>query len=421
MDQRIFALDALRGVAVLGIFIINIVGFGLPGIGFSNPMVAGGDGALNFGFWTVTTVLVEGSMRGLFSLLFGAGIVLFCSRAPYPDGPIQVADLYYRRTLWLLAFGLVHGYLLLMPGDILLIYGLAGLILFPFRLLSGRSAAILALGLMTCVMANNFLLEWPETVLAKQAEAIAVEGGAVTLEEKRVADKWRKAYEGNWPPPEEVEAEVKARVGSIGELFASNARMMIAASSASGLVWWVTDAAFMMLLGMALFRWGVLTGQCRGSLYRWMALTGYGLGLVLRSWFVAGRWEAEFSPVLWAWSVFDQVGRVAMTMGHIGLFFLLWQGLRDSLLMRALTAAGRMALTNYLGQTVIANVLFTSIGFGLFATLDRTELYGVLLAVWVCQLAFSLWWLRRFRYGPLEWSWRSLTYWRWMPLRRSAG
>lgn len=417
-DQRIFALDALRGVAVLGIFAINIIGFGLPDIGFSNPVVAGGDGALNFGLWTVTTVLVEGSMRGLFSIMFGAGIVLFCSRAPYPDSPIAVADLYYRRTLWLVAFGLVHSYALLMPGDILLIYGLAGLVLFPFRALPGRTSATLACVLMLGIMASNLASELPETELARQFASLPVTEADRSEEQREIALQWQEVRAANWPPSDQIDAEIAARTGSVAMVYADNTRLVIGNSSASGLLWWVADGAFMMLLGMALFRWGVLTGQCSTPIYARMAVSGYLIGIALRSWFVGQRWDAEFSPILWAWSVFDQVGRVAMTLGHIGLFFLLWRRLRESAIMRALTAAGRMALTNYIGQTIIANLIFTGVGLGLYGMLDRAQLYALMLVVWVVQLGGSVWWLQSFRYGPLEWCWRSLTYWRRMPLKR---
>ena len=116
------ALDGLRGRAVLGIFVINILGFGLGEASFSNPMITGGDGSLNDGLWSVANVFVNGSMRGLFSIMFGAGIILFTARAAYPDGPIQIADLYYRRTFLLILIGLVHSYVFLAPGDILLMY-----------------------------------------------------------------------------------------------------------------------------------------------------------------------------------------------------------------------------------------------------------------------------------------------------------
>jgi len=420
-SSRIDALDALRGLAVLGIFIINIIGFGLPEIAFSNPMAAGGEGALNYGLWSFTTVFVEGSMRGLFSLMFGAGVILFTARAVFPDGPIRIADLFYRRTIWLIVFGLAHAFLLLMPGDILLIYGIAGLLLFPFRLLSPVNLAALGAVFLAGFVLLSLAEELEETELGLDAAAIEdrVEAGdIITEDEEQVLQDWDDVVKSNWPDQEELDQQIAGRTGDPARVFFTNARVVAMYSSIGDLMWWVGDAFMMMLFGMALYKWRVITAERSVPFYAMLAALGYGLGLSFRIWAVAGRWEADFSPLLWAWGGFDQAGRVAMTFGHIGMFFLLWKFAATSLPMRALTAAGRMALTNYISQTVIANLIFTGLGLGLYGALDRASIYVILLAVWAFQLAFSMWWLARFRFGPLEWCWRSLTYWRRQPLRK---
>lgn len=420
-ESRIAALDALRGLAVLGIFVINIIGFSMPEIAFSNPKAAGGEGALNYGLWMFTTVFVEGSMRGLFSLMFGAGVILFTERAIYPDGPIRVADLFYRRTIWLVVFGLIHGFLLLMPGDILLIYGLAGLFLFPFRILSARTLALLA----ACVLAGLTLWalveELPETELGHTAAAIDVRveaGEAISDEDAETLEKWRDTYEDIWPSPEEIEEQISDRTGPPASVFLSIAQEVADNSSIGNLMWWTADAFMMMLLGMAFYKWRIITAQRSLKFYIALAAAGYAVGLSFRIWAVVQRWETDFSPILWAWGTFDEIGRVAMTIGHIGVFFTLWKFFAESPGMRALTAAGRMALTNYIGQTVVANLIFTGIGLGLYGVLDRSGVYAIMLVIWAAQLAFSMWWLEQFRFGPLEWGWRSLTYGRLQPLRR---
>ncbi|MEO1242274.1 MAG: DUF418 domain-containing protein [Pseudomonadota bacterium] len=420
-SSRIDALDALRGLAVLGIFVINIIGFGLPEIAFNNPKAAGGEGAVNFGLWTFTTVFVEGSMRGLFSLMFGAGVVLFTARAAYPDGAIRIADLFYRRTIWLIVFGLAHAFLLLMPGDILLIYGIAGLLLFPFRILSAKKLAALALAFLAGLTLLSLDEELEETELGLQAAAIeerADAGAELSATEEKILAEWEEAYGANWPAQEELEAQIASRTGSPGTVFLSNANIVAMYSSIGDLLWWVTDAFMMMLFGMALYKWRVITAERSLNFYAVMALIGYGIGLGFRIWAVASRWEADFSPMLWAWGAFDQAGRVAMTFGHIGFFFVLWKFAASTLPMRALTAAGRMALTNYISQTVIANLVFTGVGLGLYGAVDRIGIYAMMAAIWLAQLTFSMWWLARFRFGPLEWGWRSLTYWRKQPLRK---
>ncbi|WP_428409248.1 DUF418 domain-containing protein [Hyphococcus sp.] len=417
---RIEALDALRGFAVLGIFVINIIGFSMPEIAFSNPTVAGGDGALNYGLWSFTTVFVEGSMRGLFSLMFGAGVILFTARALYPDGPIRIADLYYRRTLWLLVFGVFHALALLMPGDVLQIYGLAGLALFPFRILKPRKLIFLAGVFLAGLTLLTYLDEAPQTELGRKAAAIEAKTGELSDEDEAVLEEWRENLAYNDPPEEEIEDQIAARTGDISTVYASNAEVVAAYSGVSDILWWTADAFMMMLIGMAFYQWRIITGERSTMFYLFLAGAGYAIGLSLRILAVTQRWEADFSPILWAWATFEQTARVATTIGHIGMFFLLWKAFSRALPFRALAAAGRMALSNYIGQTIIANLIFSGVGLGLYGSLDRANVYLIMVVIWIAQLAFSLWWLARFRFGPLEWVWRCLTYWRAQPFRKTA-
>lgn len=419
---RIEALDALRGLAVLGIFVINIIGFSLPEIAFFNPVAAGGDGALNYSLWTATTVLVEGAMRGLFSLMFGASIILFTERLENSGRAKGMTAIYYRRTIWLIIFGLAHAFALLMPGDILLIYGLAGLFLFPFRRLSARILTILAALVLVILTALVLSEELPETELGHEANAIEMriaDGATPSEEEQRILDEWAERIENNWPSQEDLAEQITARTGSIANVYKMNAIIVSGYnSSVEEVFWWMVDAFMMMLLGMALYKLRVITGERSAKFYTTLMLVGYGIGLSFRIWAVWSRWDADFSPILWAWISFDQVGRVATTIGHIGLFFVLWKLAASSLPMRALAAAGRMALSNYIGQTIIANLIFTGVGLGLYGALDRASIYLILIVIWIAQLTFSMWWLARHRFGPLEWGWRSLTYWRLQPWRR---
>jgi len=421
-SARIDALDALRGVAVLGIFVINIIGFSLPEIAFRNPKAAGGGDALNYSLWTLSTVFVEGSMRGLFSLMFGAGVILFTSRALYPDGPIRIADLYYRRTIWLLLFGIVHALVLLMPGDILQIYGMAGLIIFPFRILKPARHILLAGMMLAGFTLASYLDEAPEAELGRAAleiEAKEQAGGVLSKAEENDRSIWLERVENNRGVEEEIEQEIANRTGDIATVYASNAETVAAYSDIVGLIWWTADAFMMMLIGMAFYRWRIITGERSAGFYAMLAIGAYAIGLTLRIVAVMQRWEADFSPILWSWATFDQLARVATTLGHVGLFFLIWKWAASSLPLRALTAAGRMALSNYIGQTVIANLIFSGIGLGLYGSLDRAHVYLVMIAIWSFQLAFSLWWLAHFRFGPLEWGWRCLTYWRRQPFRKT--
>lgn len=419
---RYGALDALRGFALLGIFVINIIGFGIGISDLANPLIAGGSDPVNLGIWYFTAVFVEGSMRGLFSLMFGAGVILFTARAAYPDGEILVADLHYRRTLWLIVFGVIHGWVLLMPGDILFLYGVVGLVLFPLRLLSPKQlwvGALAMLALLTAISAQTELREARLSSAAAAVEDRISAGEYVTGEDQAVLEEWRVLEAANQPSPFERDREIAARTGDIATLYSTNAKW-----ASWGSVWNlfvnILDAGLMMLIGMALMKSGWLTGEKSARAYLLLAVAGYAVGLALRSWLVMERVEAGFSPVVtWPW-IFGDLARVAITLGHVGLFLLLWKAIREGIVMRAFAAAGRMALSNYIGQTILANLVFSGIGLGLYGQLDRISVYGVLAVIFLLQIAFSLYWLARYRFGPLEWLWRTLTYGEKQPMRRSA-
>ena len=408
---RIDALDALRGLAVLGIFAVNIIGFSMPSVAFYNPLAFGGDGLVNYGLFSFMEVFVEGSMRGLFSMMFGAGVLLFTARAVYPDGPIRIADLYYRRTLWLLVFGLVHGFVLMMPGDILLIYAFAGLALFPFRILSPRKLVAIAAVVLAVLFISDLQSELSETQtgrLAEQIDARESAGEVISDEEQEILDEWR--YEILPPGQNELEEMIADRTAGPVMAYKTAVQDTMDNNSAMGLATWTIDAFMMMLLGMAFYKWRIMTAERSLKFYLTLTAVAYALGLSIRIWMVWSRWDADFSPMLWAPWAFSQPARIIMTVGHIGLFFSLWKICSSTLPMRALTAAGRMALSNYIGQTIIANLIFSGVGLGLYGAVDRAQMYSIMIFVWIAQLAFSMWWLSRYRFGPLEWVWRSLTY-----------
>ena len=149
--ERIVSIDTLRGVALLGILLMNIVVFGLPENAYDDPTIAGGHTGLNLAFWYANQIFFEGKMRTLFSMLFGAGVVLLTLRAEERGGGLRARGIYYRRTLWLVVFGLLHAYFIWM-GDILYYYGVVGLMLFPLRKL--RPAALLAAGALLLMIAG---------------------------------------------------------------------------------------------------------------------------------------------------------------------------------------------------------------------------------------------------------------------------
>lgn len=418
-EDRIGLLDTMRGFAVLGILLMNIVGFGLP-YAYDDPTNWGGASGGNLIAWGINALLFEGTMRGLFTLLFGAGALLFLQRH---EGR-GATRLYLRRMAGLVAFGLLDGYLLLWDGDILFFYGLAGLLLIPFRRMpAGRLIAVAALimSLQTLVT----MVEWSD-YHKERAEAHAAEAkralGAPLNADQIAAIETFAATSRELKP---AHADLEALVAGMRESYASAFELVRERT------WYVQTVFFlrhglleslgMMLLGMALLRQGVLDGSASSRMYLALLAGGYALGLSVNVHEVRVLWTSGFSTdaLIDGYLSYD-LGRIPMTLGHVGAVGLLCRTRALRPTVRALADVGRMALTNYLAQSVICMLIFTGAGWALYGQLERSDLYYAVAAIWIAQLIWSPLWLRHFRFGPAEWLWRSLTYGRSQPLRRTA-
>jgi uncharacterized protein len=184
-----------------------------------------------------------------------------------------------------------------------------------------------------------------------------------------------------------------------------------------------TDLIPFMLIGMALLKLGVLTGGARMRTYLAMVVVGYGIGIPLGMYEVDLLVSNGFSPLAVAESERTyQISRLAMLVGHLGVLLLVIKGGVFKPLQRGLAAVGQMALSNYLMQTLICTWLFYDFAMGpsLYSDLERHQLYYVVAAIWAVELAWSVVWLRHYRFGPFEWLWRSLTYWKLQPMRRKS-
>jgi uncharacterized protein len=421
--ERITSVDVLRGFALFGILLLNITAFGLPNAAFSDPTVAGGAAGVNFAWWFVSQVLFEGKMRTIFSMLFGAGVVLLTTRAENQGGGARIADIYYRRTMWLILFGLLHAYLI-WSGDILYGYGVAGLFLFPFRRQSAKflltaGLIVLALGVPKSVLEGRRLESL--RVRARQADAAAAGGRALTEKQIEAQSEWHDTLKGMKPTTAQVREEVEAHRGSYVTLFLRRMDEVSEGESTGFYRFGFIDVAGMMLLGMGLLKLGVFSAARSSRFYAGLALCGYGAGVPI-NWYITRRDAAyEFEPaqMFFGWTGYD-LGRLAVALGHIAVVVLLFKSGVMPGLARRLAAVGRMALSNYLATSIICTTLFEGYGFGLFARLQRAELLLVVLPIWMAQLLWSPLWLRRFRFGPMEWVWRSLVYWRPQPMRLAA-
>jgi uncharacterized protein len=408
--ERIVFLDALRGFAVLGILLMNILAFGLPSPSYSYPGFdvdpAGGADRLA---WILVELFGEGSMRGLFSLLFGAGLLLFTT-GPGAKGTAT----HYRRMFFLLLFGLVDAYLLLWFGDILICYAICGALLYPLRNWRARSLLLLAALIAVLSSLSYGALNFGLQSMQEASRLLAATADPTTLEPwvREAAKGWEEFAGPYQLGTDALAEELRQRGGS----YASAFRWNLAQSNA--MLFFVTplfllwDALLMMLLGMALYRLGVLSGDLSRSAAGRLAALGLIVGIGCNAWEVQRALAADLSLVaaFAQTSVTYHVGRIAMTLGYAGLLASLLATGRVTGPLRRLAAVGRMALTNYLMHSLIALLLFTGAGLGLIGVFSRSELYGVVLAIWVLQLWLSPRWLARHDFGPLEYLWRRLTY-----------
>ena len=410
-SERIQALDTIRGFALLGILLMNILAFGLPSRAYFDPSVDGALSGVDFGVFFVVDLLVEGVMRAVFSMLFGAGIALAASRETRLTG----VGIYYRRQCLLLGIGLVDTFVLLWTGDILVSYALAGMVLYLCRNWRPRNLGIAAgciFAYLAVVYATIFLvLSWgPVHATAVQTRIEA--GQAVSAEDQARLDAWVD-LEAVVHPSESIRAREALKFeGSYRQSFVANTEEAGEMYTLVLPLFAIWDAAACMLLGMALYKTGFFRGQRSLRCYVLVAVLGFGCGLTVNGFELAMKIGSGYAP---QWvsgaSVFtNDLGRVSMALGFVCAVMVAWQCDWFARLRQALAAVGRMALTNYILQSVFGLVIFHNFGLGLWNELARHQLYSIVLAEWVVLIWFSNWWLGRYRFGPLEWLWRSLTY-----------
>ena len=415
--SRISAIDILRGLAVLGILAMNIAGFAMPAAAYNNPKLFGGDGA-NIWVWFFNHLVFDQKFLPIFSMLFGAGLVLM-----YERGKEQLTATYYRRNALLILFGILHAYLLWW-GDILFFYGVCGLFLFFFRKSSPRKLLVVGICLFLVNIPINLLQGFGMEMMKAEADRVTAkqaDGGELGPKDKQVLEDWAEMSTMLAPSQEEVERIVQVhRDGSYGEIFVERAKFVMFFQPAGLFVFALWRCGGLMLIGMALMRLGVFSGERSRVFYKRLALAGYGVGVPLVAVGAYLIQRADWDPFFFmkAGVHWNYVGSVGISLGHLAVLMLIVKSGVLTGLTDRLGDVGRMAFTNYLMQSVVMTTVFYGYGFGLFGRLDRGEQMGVVVLMWIAQLVWSPIWLRYFRFGPAEWLWRSLTYGEAQPFRR---
>ncbi|MFN3523111.1 MAG: DUF418 domain-containing protein [Phenylobacterium sp.] len=384
VTERIEAIDVLRGVAVLMIFAVNIKAMAVPPSYYFSPEAWGNP--LDAAIGRAHRLLIDEKFFTIFTALFGCGLAIFCDRARAAG---RSGVLIYRRLAALFAIGLVHGYLIWF-GDVLALYAVAGLVAVQFVRASPRTLYLAALGFLALRMAAEFS---PAPGLLSAAIF-----GTQPAPPPDVADALaRAAYLGGWG------AQLAARADTFS-------RIMV--------VHLVVDAprvVAIMLAGLGLYRQGFLSAQWPVRAYLAAIIAGAAAVVALRCASAAGS-AATGETVVWA------TLRIGAHFVQAFVYAAVVMGAaRAGLRLRPLANAGRMALTNYIACSLIGTTVFYGHGLGLYGALSLAQIMGVVALVWLLLVALSTIWLRRFRFGPLEWAWRCLTYRRWEPLRRLEG
>ncbi len=402
--NRIVAIDLLRGFALLGILSMNIMSFSMPDAAYNNPTLYGGEGINRFVYGFVH-IMADQKFMALFSMLFGASVMLLFSKSAQQGK--KATRVHYVRNGWLLLFGLLHG-IFVWQGDVLLVYALCSFFLFFFKDL--KPSLQISIGLLVFFLPSLF-----SVFISRQLSSLDLEGQQVLIQ--------------NFAPSaqalaEDIAVHRAAYSKQLSYRFDSEDQ---ASSTAQDLL----DVSFlleafarafgMMLLGMAFYTLGILTAQRSNLFYKRMLLFGFLIGIPLASiglyLYYANNWDAAYA--LFLGRIPNHLATPFIACAYLALVMLWSQTSIFKTLQNRLTAVGRMALSNYISQSLLATFIFYGFGLGLYGNLNRLSQGAIVLLIWAIQLVLSAWWLKHFRYGPLEWLWRSLTYFRLEPFRKT--
>ncbi len=419
LGERFVSLDVLRGVAVLGILVMNIYAFAMPFAAYPNPLLWGGQEPINIGTWYFTHILFDQKFLSIFAMLFGAGLVLMTGRAEARGA--KPARIYYRRQFWLVVIGALHAYLIWF-GDILFMYAFIGMVAYLFRKRTPRTLIIIACVLLPLALfMNHGFYQYMVQMQAEVAdlEALQESGETLTEEQETQLEEWEITRAMMAPTPEDVQKDIDVHRGDYLGIAAQRIPFVVQMQIFGVLFFGLTRVLALMLIGMTLMKLGIVSAERSGQFYRNMMITGYVVGLPLTIYSAIDLGAHDFSQLYvmkWGGTA-NYFGSLIVGLGHVGLGMWIVKNGYLQRLMRRFADVGRMALTNYLLHSVILTTVFYGYGFGLYGTIPRFWQMGFVVAVIAFQLFFSGWWLSRYGFGPVEWAWRSLTYWKRQPMR----
>ena len=396
--NRIQSIDLLRGIAILGILIMNIQSFAMPSAAYNNPLAFGDLTGLNKMTWILSHLFADQKFMSIFSILFGAGIILITEKKELLTG--SSLKLHYTRNLILLLIGLLHAHLI-WYGDILVAYALCSFLVYPFRKLSPKKLLITGLLILSVPSFLNGFFQFSLPYMP-----------ASELQDLRL----------DWAPTNElIEQEITAFTGSISSQIKINSQQALFLETFVFLIQFLWRAGGFMLVGMALFRWGVLSAERSRSFYLKSAFYSLIIGfpIVIYGIYMNFTMNWDFQYSMFTGSQFNYWGSLFVAYGYISLIMVFAQSDNYYTMKKHLASIGQMALTNYILHSFIGVLIFFGIGFGFFGKIDRSLQILIVGIIWIFQYLTSEKWLNSYRFGPLEWVWRSLTYGKKQPFLRS--
>jgi uncharacterized protein len=403
-QERIALLDLLRGFALFGILMVNMQLFNNPATIMFGDYTIWTDPLSKSATWFIR-FFFEGKFYILFSLLFGMGFQLFMQKI---DESKSVLSLFRRRLLYLLLFGILH-VVFLWYGDILVWYALFGFVMTWLRKKSNRSLIKWAIGFMLVpVVLTAIMLGFMEFALSIPEAADEIQQSA--MERHNYMQELTEAAYATYP------------TGSFAEIVKQ--RLTEYLLLLPGVFFFYPNSLAMFLIGMVFMRKGYLTNPAEHKPF-FKRLLFISLPIGLAGAFVVAQFASQVSQINMSWLMLlvtagHILGGFFMAMTYVSLMvFCSQRGMFNKL--RSLVAKlGRMALTNYLMHSLIASILFFSYGFGLYGKVNPFQGILITIAIYVFQLFFSHYWLKKYRFGPMEWLWRSMTYGRSMPMKREG-
>lgn len=374
------------------------------------------------------TVFFDGKMRGLFTLLFGASIIMFTSKKE--ENGLPMADAYFRRMMWLLAFGLLNAYVLLMHGDVLYEYSLCGILLFVFRNLRVRYLLLFALLCFSINMyksTEGFRTLKNNRITYLETEQLLKQGKVLTEEQITARKEWTES--ANKMPPfdkEHREEFVKEssdylywmKLDYVGQF--KKFIPLVVESQSKDFYRYLWQTFGTIILGMALFKLGIFEPGFKtrtllififlGALCVPFSFHYLNVRAVQRADFIKLVDERQFASMY-----FWETSRVILTLAYLSILILFCRINILPGIKKALAAVGKTAISNYFLQTICCTLLFNSYGLGMYNKLHVWQVYLFVVGVWIFQIILSVIWLRYFKMGPVEWLWRSLIYKKLIP------